>query len=312
MKINFIMDDEYLNHDTGKSHPENIERYLIVKSLIEEKYSQHNFIKPREVSLEELYSIHQTEYVNNIINSIPDKNFFYYDPDTIGSSTSLKSYLLAAGGSILAFEEIIRMNYLKKNSSFFCAHRPPGHHAEASKAMGFGVFNNVAVSAANAFKNPNINNILIVDFDVHHGNGTQHSFENNPNIVYASSHQFPFYPGSGDIAETGCGNIYNCPLEAGVNSKEFRYLFEKHIISPINQDFDLIYFSAGFDAHYKDPLASINLIDEDFYWVTDIVLNKFGGQTPVISVLEGGYDKEGLKNGLDEHLKALYEYNKNE
>ena len=114
MKINFIMDDEYLNHDTGKSHPENIERYLIVKSLIEEKYSQHNFIKPREVSLEELYSIHQTEYVNNIINSIPDKNFFYYDPDTIGSSTSLKSYLLAAGGSILAFEEIIRMNYLLK------------------------------------------------------------------------------------------------------------------------------------------------------------------------------------------------------
>ena len=157
MKINFIMDDEYFNHDTGKSHPENIERYLIVKSLIEEKYSQHNFIKPREVSLEELYSIHQTEYVNNIINSIPDKNFFYYDPDTIGSSTSLKSYLLAAGGSILAFEEIIRMNYLKKNSSFFCAHRPPGHHAEASKAMGFGVFNNVAVSAANAIKNPNIN-----------------------------------------------------------------------------------------------------------------------------------------------------------
>jgi len=211
MKINFIMDDEYLNHNTGESHPENIERYITVKSLIEEKYSQHNFIKPREVSLDELYLIHETEYVDNVINSIPDKNFFYYDPDTIGSSTSLKSYLLAAGGPILAFEEIIRMNYLKKNSSFFCAHRPPGHHAEKSKAMGFGVFNNVAVSAANAIKNPNINSILIVDFDVHHGNGTQHSFENNPNIVYASSHQFPFYPGSGDITERGCGNFYNCP-----------------------------------------------------------------------------------------------------
>lgn len=312
MKINFITDDEYLNHDTGPSHPENIERYKVVKSLLDNSYSNHNFIKPRAATTEELSLVHDKEYINHILNSIPLDGYFYFDPDTICSPNSLKSYLFAVGGSILAFEDILNNNYLKKNCSYFCAHRPPGHHAEISKSMGFGVFNNVAISAVNALKHSQVNKILIVDFDVHHGNGTQHFFENNPNVIYASSHQFPYYPGSGDLNETGCGNIFNCPLDANTSSKDFRLMFEKNIISKINDNFDLIYFSAGFDAHHKDPLASINLIDEDFYWVTDIVLNKFGGQVPVISVLEGGYDMEGLKNGLNNHLMALSEYIKDE
>ncbi len=312
MKINFIMDDEYLNHDTGNSHPENIERYKTVKSLIKSNFSDHYFHKPREATIAELSLVHDVDYIESIISNIPSDGFFHYDPDTIGSPSSLKSYLLAAGGSIFAFEDIINKNSLKKNCSYFCAHRPPGHHAEISKAMGFGVFNNVAISASYALKNPNINKILIVDFDVHHGNGTQHFFENNPNVIYASSHQFPFYPGSGSLAEKGCGNIFNCPLDSNTSSNDFRLIFEQNIISKINHKFDLIYFSAGFDAHHKDPLASINLIDEDFYWVTDIVLNKFGGKVPVISVLEGGYDSEGLKNGLNNHLMAFSEYIKNE
>ena len=312
MKINFIIDDEYLRHDTGPSHPENIERLKVVKKLLKNLYSDHNFHKPREATNEELCLVHDKDYVKQIIGSIPLKGYFHFDPDTIGCPNSLKSYLYAVGGSIFAFEDILKKNYLKKNCSYFCSHRPPGHHAECSKSMGFGVFNNVAIAAAKALKHPNINKILIVDFDVHHGNGTQHFFENNPNVVYASSHQFPFYPGSGDSNEIGCGNIFNCPLEANTSSKEFRYNFERDIISKINNDFDLIYFSSGFDAHYKDPLASINLIDEDFYWVTDIVLNKFGGQVPVISVLEGGYDANGLYNGLNNHLMALSDYIKNE
>ena len=312
MNINFIIDDEYLNHDTGPTHPENIERYEVVKLLLNNHYANHNFIKPREASVDEICLVHDRKYVNNVINSIPSDDFFYFDPDTVGCPHSLKSYLYAVGGSIKAFEDIVLKNYLKKNITYFCGHRPPGHHAEVGKAMGFGVFNNVAISAANALKHPDVNKILIVDFDVHHGNGTQHFFENNPDVFYASCHQFPFYPGSGDLNERGCGNIFNCPLDADTSSSVFRLKFEECIISKIHEKFDLIYFSAGFDAHYKDPLASINLIDEDFYWVTDIVLNKFGGQVPVISVLEGGYNKEGLKNGLNNHLMALSEYIKNE
>ena len=137
---------------------------------------------------------------------------------------------------------------------------------------------------------------------------TQHIFENNPNIFYASSHQFPFYPGTGDISERGRGNIFNCPLPSNCNSELFRELFSNHIIDKIEEKFDLLYFSAGFDAHKLDPLASINLEDEDFFWVTQKVLEKFANNIPVISVLEGGYDMKGLYNGLNNHLKVLQDY----
>ena len=178
--------------------------------------------------------------------------------------------------------------------------------------MGFGVFNNIAIIAKHALQNPKINKILIVDFDVHHGNGTQHIFENNTNVFYASSHQYPFYPGTGSIEEKGNSNIFNCPLEANTPSDIFRKMFQVNIIDKINCQFDLILFSAGFDAHYRDPLASINLIKEDFYWVTNMILSKFGGKIPVISMLEGGYDEEGLKEGLNSHLEALRDYTQNE
>ena len=155
---------------------------------------------------------------------------------------------------------------------------------------------------------PHPSKILILDFDVHHGNGTQHIFENNPNIFYASSHQYPFYPGTGSFNEVGVGNIFNCPLPSDCDSSSFRTLFRKNIIDKIDTTFDLIYFSAGFDAHKLDPLASINLEDNDFYWVTKIVLEKFANNVPIISVLEGGYDMKGLYNGLNNHLKKLVEY----
>tara|TARA_B100001063_G_scaffold177870_1_gene166784 strand:- start:844 stop:1377 length:534 start_codon:yes stop_codon:yes gene_type:complete len=174
--------------------------------------------------------------------------------------------------------------------------------------MGFGVFNNVAISADYAYRSLKFKKILIVDFDVHHGNGTQHIFENSPNIFYASCHQYPYYPGTGDITERGVGNIFNCPLPANCESKLFQELFSRHILDKIVEKFDLLYFSAGFDAHRLDPLASINLEDEDFYWITKKVLDKFANNIPVISVLEGGYDMKGLYNGLNNHLKVLQDY----
>ena len=303
--INIFFSDEYKNHDTG-NHPESIKRIDVVNNLIKEKYSNHNLIEPSIADKKLISLVHDSEYVNYIFDSIPASGFNYYDPDTIASPNSLKSYLLAVGGSVDAVKKIIENN--NKKNVYFCAHRPPGHHAEKNKAMGFGVFNNVAISAEYAIRSGRFKKILIVDFDVHHGNGTQHIFENHKNIYYASSHQYPFYPGTGSESERGIGNIFNCPLAAGCDSKTFRSLFENKIINKINNNFDLIYFSAGFDAHKLDPLASINLENEDFYWVTKIVLEKLANNVPIISVLEGGYDMKGLLQGLNSHLKALQEY----
>ena len=302
--INIIFSQEYKNHDTG-NHPESIERIKIVNKLIKEEYSKHNLIEPTTADKNMISLVHDLEYINNIYDSIPTSGYTYFDPDTIASPNSLKSYLLAVGGSVDA------VNYILKNKNkgvFFCAHRPPGHHAESNKAMGFGVFNNVAISAQYSLNTGNFKKILIIDFDVHHGNGTQHFFESNPNIYYASSHQFPFYPGTGSFNEVGVGNIFNCPLPSNCDSSSFRSLFRKNIVDKIHTKFDLIYFSAGFDAHKLDPLASINLENDDFYWVTKIILEKFANNVPIISVLEGGYDMEGLYHGLHHHLKALVEY----
>jgi len=302
--INIIFSQEYKNHDTG-NHPESIERIKVVNNLINEEYSKHNLIEPSIVDKKIISLVHDEEYIDNIFVSIPNSGFTYFDPDTIACPNSLKSYLLAAGGSVDAVNNILKN---KNKGVFFCAHRPPGHHAESNKAMGFGVFNNVAISAQYALNSGRFKKILIIDFDVHHGNGTQHIFENNPNIYYASSHQFPFYPGTGSFEEVGVGNIFNCPLPSNCDSSSFRFLFRKNIVDKINTKFDLIYFSAGFDAHKLDPLASINLDDEDFYWVTKIILEKFANNVPIISVLEGGYDMKGLYHGLHNHLNALVEY----
>ena len=275
--INIIFSEEYKNHDTG-NHPESIKRIEVVNNLIKEEYSKHNFIEPTIAEKQIISLVHDISYV---------------------------SYLLAVGGSVDAVNYIINN---KNNGVFFCAHRPPGHHAESNKAMGFGVFNNVAISAQYALNTGKFKKILIVDFDVHHGNGTQHIFENNPNIYYASSHQYPYYPGTGSLDEVGVGNIFNCPLHSDCDTNTFRSLFRKNIVDKIYTKFDLIYFSAGFDAHKLDPLASINLEDDDFYWVTKIILEKFANNVPIISVLEGGYDMIGLHNGLNNHLKRLVEY----
>ena len=303
--INFYFSDEYLNHDTG-SHPESIQRIKTVKQLLNDKYNNHNFIEPSKASIDLISNVHDKDYVEEILINIPKSGFYHFDPDTIASPGSLNSYLMAVGGSV---DSVIHsLNHQSKNPVYFCAHRPPGHHAEKNKAMGFGVFNNVAIAAQFALENGNYDKILIIDFDVHHGNGTQHIFESNSNIYYASSHQYPFYPGTGNENEIGVGNIFNCPLPSGCDSELFRKLFQEKIIDKINIEFDIIFFSAGFDAHKLDPLASINLENDDFDWVTKAILKKFAKDIPVISVLEGGYNMDGLYNGLDFHLKILDEY----
>ena len=303
--INFYYSDEYFNHDTG-SHPESIERIQTVKNLLNNEYSDQNFIKPSLASKSLISLVHDIDYINDIYENIPSSGYKFFDPDTISCPKSLNSYLLAVGGSVDAVKHIAESK--KKNSVYFCAHRPPGHHAEKNKAMGFGVFNNIAISAKYASIKKNFSKILIVDFDVHHGNGTQHIFEDDQNIFYASCHQYPFYPGTGDISETGVGNIFNCPLPTGCGTDLFRKLFTVNILDKIHENFDLLYFSAGFDAHKSDPLASVNLEDDDFKWVTEVVIKKFALNIPIISVLEGGYDMKALYSGLNNHLKVLKKY----
>ena len=174
--INFYFSDEYLNHDTG-SHPESIQRIKTVKQLLNDKYDNHNFIEPSKASTDLISNVHDKDYVEEILMNIPKSGFYHFDPDTIASPTSLNSYLMAVGGSV---DSVIHsLNHQLKNPVYFCAHRPPGHHAEKNKAMGFGVFNNVAIAAQFALEQRNYDKILIIDFDVHHGNGTQHKFLNS-------------------------------------------------------------------------------------------------------------------------------------
>ena len=216
---------------------------------------------------------------------------------------SKNAILRSCGAGIAAAEDL-----MKKNERVFCAIRPPGHHAETTKAMGFCFVNNIAVTAKYLQRNFKVNKIAIVDFDVHHGNGTQEIFYNDPSVLYASSHEFPLFPGTGSIQETGAGNIFNAPLKSGIGSKEFFKIFDQKILRPIDKfKPEVILISAGFDAHSRDPLANINLKSEDYYRITKQIIDlaNIHSEGRVISFLEGGYDLIALSESIKQHLLAL-------
>jgi acetoin utilization deacetylase AcuC-like enzyme len=197
---------------------------------------------------------------------------------------------------------------MNKNERIFCAIRPPGHHAETTKAMGFCFINNIAVTARYLINKYKVNKIAIIDFDVHHGNGTQEIFYNNENVAYGSTHEFPLFPGTGAEEEKGVGNIFNGVLKAGTKGKEFIKIFEKKILNEIDKfKPEIILISAGFDAHSRDPLSNINLESQDFYEITKQIVELANVHCAgrVISFLEGGYDLAALSESIKEHLKAL-------
>ena len=292
-----------VNHLTGDGHPEQPKR---VAAITERLKKNKSLIWDKPTSFDEniLKKAHGEDYVSMVKKSFPNQGLKFLDGDTIISPGSKDATIDAVGSVIKAVDGVEQ----KKFRNAFCVVRPPGHHAEKNKAMGFCIYNNCAVAAHYLIEKYKYKKIAIFDPDVHHGNGTQHIFESNPNVFYASSHQFPFYPGTGDISETGNGNIFNCPLPSGCDSILFRKLFTENILEKINHNFDLLYFSAGFDAHKLDPLASINLEDDDFKWITEVIIEKFASNIPIISVLEGGYDMKGLYNSLNHHLKVLQKY----
>tara|TARA_B100000963_G_scaffold324419_1_gene309931 strand:- start:572 stop:1414 length:843 start_codon:yes stop_codon:yes gene_type:complete len=251
--------------------------------------------------------VHPKEHLKKLFLNIPESGLIGVEKepyaDTMLCANSKNAILRSCGSGIAAADEL-----MTNNTRIFCAVRPPGHHAETSKAMGFCFINNIAVTARYLQKKYNVNRIAIIDFDVHHGNGTQEIFYSDKSVLYASTHEFPLFPGTGLENETGVGNIFNAVLKNGLTGKEFMKIFDSKVLKPIdNFKPEVILISAGFDAHKRDPLANINLESEDFYEITKKIVDlaNIHSSGRIISFLEGGYDLQALSESIKYHLKAL-------
>ncbi len=306
MKTGIITTDSYLNHETGQGHPERADRVSVVIENLK-KNKKLIWKKPLKFDLKYLKITHKPDYIDEVENSFPKKGLHFLDGDTIVSPGSRQASLDAVASIITAIDSV----QSKELKNVFCPVRPPGHHAEKNKAMGFCIYNNVAVGAHYLIEKYKINKIAIIDFDVHHGNGTQNIFYDNKKVLYLSTHQYPFYPGTGASHERGkYNNIFNIPLPSGTNSSEYFDAYD-HLLKKI-EEFKpkFVLFSAGFDAHINDPLANFNLKSKDFYEITKRTLktvNKFCNGN-VVSILEGGYDLEALAESANEHINALLQY----
>ena len=309
MKTAIITSNTYQNHNTGDGHPEKIDRVTAVIDNFK-KLNNKNLIwrKPSNFNKSILIKTHSSEYINQVNNSFPENGFNFLDGDTVVSPGSKEATKDAVGSIITAIDGIENKEF--KNA--FCAVRPPGHHAEKEKAMGFCIYNNVAVGANYLIEKYKYKKIAIIDFDVHHGNGTQDIFFNNEKVLYISTHQYPYYPGSGSEKEKGkFNNILNIPLEAGTTSIEYLNAYE-NVLKKLNEfKPEFLLFSAGFDAHIDDPLAQLRLGSEDFYKITKRTLefSKSFCNGNVVSILEGGYDLKALQKSTQRHLEALIEFN---
>ena len=308
MKTGLITSDTYQNHNTGDGHPEKIDRVTAVIDNFK-KLDNKNLVwkKPSKFNRSLLEITHNSDYINFVERSFPKKGLSFLDGDTIVSPGSKEATSDAVGSIITAIDGVQNNEF--KNA--FCAVRPPGHHAEKNKAMGFCIYNNVAVGANYLIDKYRLNKIAIIDFDVHHGNGTQDIFHNSEKVLYISTHQYPFYPGSGTEQEKGkYNNIFNIPLPAGTTSEEYLNAYE-YVLKKIDEfKPEFILLSAGFDAHKDDPLAQFQLESKDFYEITKrtLELSKLYCDGKVVSILEGGYDLLALQESTEMHVKALLEF----
>ena len=309
MKTGLITSDTYQNHDTGNGHPEKIDR---VSAVIDnfKKLNNKNLIWKKSLKFDQSFLIdtHSSKYINQVNVSFPKNGFTFLDGDTVVSPGSKDATMDAVGSIISAIDGVQNQEF--KNA--FCAVRPPGHHAEKEKAMGFCIYNNVAVGANYLIKKYKYKKIAIIDFDVHHGNGTQNIFYDNEKVLYISTHQYPYYPGSGSDNEKGkFNNIYNIPLEAGTSTEEYLNAYDRVLIKLKEFKPEFLLFSAGFDAHINDPLAQFKLQSEDFYTITKrtLEISKQFCNGNVVSILEGGYDLKALQESTQKHVDALIDFN---
>ena len=309
MKTGLVTSDTYQNHNTGEGHPEKIDRVTAVIDNFK-KLDNKNLIwkKPTNFDQDLLIKTHSLDYINQVQKSFPQNGFNFLDGDTVVSPGSKDATKDAVGSILTAIEGIQNKDF--KNA--FCAVRPPGHHAEKEKAMGFCIYNNVAVGANYLIEKYKYNKIAIIDFDVHHGNGTQDIFYDNEKVLYISIHQYPYYPGSGSEKEKGkFNNVFNIPLEAGTTANQYLNAYE-HVLNKLKEfKPEFLLFSAGFDAHIDDPLAQLRLSSEDFYTLTKrtLEISKPFCNGNVVSILEGGYDLKALQDSTQRHVDALIEFN---
>ena len=296
-------------HNPGYSHPECPERLqVIMDTLIQDRFSDLSWQEAPKAERSQLERVHSPKYICKLLNSSPSEGRVFLDPDTAICPSSMDAALRAAGGVCAAIDMVVS----KEINNAFCAVRPPGHHAEYDCAMGFCLLNSVAIGAEHARTNYNMVRIAILDFDVHHGNGTQNFCYTKENLFFASSHQFPAYPGSGKTSETGINNTnVNILLKPGSGSAEFRDAWARSIL-PSVESFNpqLIIISAGFDAHEHDPLANLNVQTSDFQWLTTQILGVAHRccEGRLVSSLEGGYDLGALSASVANHVEALMTY----
>jgi len=295
-----------LDHLTPPGHPERPDRLRAINQALEdERFQALAREQAPAATLDMITLCHPLDFVEEIRNTSPAQGMVRLDADTSMSPGTFEAVLRAIGGAVMATDEVMT----GKVANAFCAMRPPGHHAETVRPMGFCFFNTAAIIARHAQKKHGAERVAIVDFDVHHGNGTQEIFWSDPTVMYGSTHQMPLYPGTGAPSERGLhNNIVNAPLRAGDGGEKFRAAFET-VILPRAAAFapDFLVISAGFDAHMRDPLANLNLLEPDFAWATQKLMEiaDASARGRIVSVLEGGYDLQGLSRSAAAHVTAL-------
>jgi acetoin utilization deacetylase AcuC-like enzyme len=302
----YITHPACLDHLTPGGHPERPDRLRAVeRALAADAFTPLVRAEAPAASMATIALCHPMDYIAAVQDATPHDGIVQIDADTSMSPGSYEAALRAVGGAAHAVDQVMT----GKADNAFVAIRPPGHHAETAQPMGFCLFNNAAIAARHAQRQHGAERAAVVDFDVHHGNGSQDIFWTDASVMYASTHQMPLYPGTGAVSESGeHGTVVNAPLRAGDGGSQFREAFENRIL-PRLKDFkpDLIVISAGFDAHTRDPLANLNLVEADFAWATQQLM-AIADQTAkgrVVSVLEGGYDLQGLAGSVAAHVTAL-------
>ncbi|MHA1164987.1 MAG: histone deacetylase family protein [Alphaproteobacteria bacterium] len=301
----YLTHDVCIEHDTGPGHPERPDRLRAIKKIIDT--ADFDDLKREDAPMADVADIeraHPGLYIEAIREATPEEGLVRVDGDTVLSPKSWEAALRAVGAGIHGVDCVMT----GKADNAFCAIRPCGHHAERETAMGFCVFNNIAIAGLYARAKHGAERIAVVDFDVHHGNGTQAMFWDDKNLYFGSTHQMPLFPGTGAITESGVGNICNAPMRAGDGGDVFREAFESRILPQLAAHRpDLILISAGFDAHERDPLGSLRLVEEDFAWATAKIIEiaDKSCEGRVVSMLEGGYDLDGLANSVGAHVQVL-------
>ena len=304
MDFKIFYHDIFEKHIVPNGHPERSDRIKTLNNLI------INNFKPylKKISIKDtkhlINKVHTDEYLNQIYSLKTNGKLIQLDQDTFFSENTLIAAETVVSGIIQAIDHVMKKDNLK---AFVCS-RPPGHHAEPDKAMGFCVFSNAAIGAKYALDKFNLNKVAVLDFDVHHGNGTQKSFESDPNLIYASTHEMPLFPGTGNSEEVGVGNIINEPIDTSTNSKTFIDIWELKILPRIKlHSPELLIISSGFDAHEDDPLSSINLKSKDYTNLTNMIV-EFANKNcngRLVSILEGGYNLNSLNESVKFHINSL-------